>query len=108
MATFLEFLRSGKSAKEFIDTAILPQHVRPVTRVPTSPEPYAEEELGGGTDDIPTPEPDDLSGADPGDTAHDIMDTAVLSESVNGDNPDDAFLRQLEAFEEIALEEGGE
>jgi len=99
MANFLEFLKSGKTAREFIDDAILPQHVRAVVRVGTSPKSHTEEDLATSTEsEIPTPELDDLSGVD--DKAHDIMDTSVLSESE--ESPDDDFLRQLEAFEKTA------
>ena len=103
MANFLEFLKSGKSAKEFIDTAVLPQHVKAVVRVGTSPEPYTEENPASGISyEIPTIQPDDLSGVEPDDKAHDIMDTSVLTES--DENPDDEFIRQLEAYEKTVME----
>jgi hypothetical protein len=44
MAHFVEFLKSGMSAKEFIDTAVLPQHVIPVKQTDFSPEPYEKED----------------------------------------------------------------
>jgi len=104
MANFLEFLKSGKSAREFIDDAILPSHVRPVTKVETSPAPYtADESDNSSGSDIPTPQPDDLTGADADDKAQDIMDAPVLSESAEDENPDDEFMRQLEAFEKTTF-----
>jgi len=106
MANFLEFLKSGKSAKEFIDDAVLPQHVKAVARVGPSPKSYNEEKVGEeittDSSDIPTVQPDDLSGVEADDKAHDIMDTAVLTES--DENPDVGYIRQLEAFEKSVME----
>ena len=99
MASFTEFLKSGKSAREFIDTAVLPDHARPVARTESSPEPYVDEELGGVTE-IPTPQTDDLTGADADDQAHDVTNQAILESEGDADAD---FMRKLEALERTTL-----
>ena len=107
MANFIEFLKSGKSAKEFIDTAVLPENPLAVVRVRTSPEPYQDEEVVEENDSDIIPEPDSIepSGVDAEDKAHDIMDDTVLDDDVEDvEEPDDTFMRQLEALERSSIE----
>ena len=98
MASFIEFLKSGKSAREFIDDAILPQNVLSVARVGTSPKTFDDAEIDSASgSDIPTPDIDDLDGVCVDDQAHDINDSMLLTG--NEENPDEEFMRKLEALE---------
>jgi hypothetical protein len=108
MANFLEFLKSGKSAREFIDTAVLPQHVLPVEHTGLSPEPNEpepEESSAGGMDTVLDSATEEYSPEPPG-----AEDRAADSDSVDGGGKgletveseteaDSAFLSALEAAE---------
>jgi hypothetical protein len=109
MANFLEFLKSGKSAREFIDAAVLPQNVLPVTKTPTSPEPYQNEDLDNpeSTDAVlnnienmpperPSSEGYDKEGEDG--QAH------PLFTEHEEDEADPAFLAALDAAEKEGIE----
>jgi hypothetical protein len=110
MANFVEFLKSGKSAREFIDTAILPQHVLPVERTEFSPEPYEDEELNAGeaaaesTDDVLDSAPDNPpeSPAE-GDKAADLNGEAGQELIGSDEETDPAFIAALEAAERKGL-----
>jgi hypothetical protein len=95
MANFLEFLKSGKSAREFIDTAILPQHVLPVGQTVFSPEPYEPEE--GETNTEATDAVLDAALDNPPEPPAEDDKTADMDDEVDPD-----FLAALEAAEEGA------
>jgi len=101
MASFLEFLKSGKCAEDFINTAVLPQHVVAVSRVSTSPAPYRQDEKdkSGDTSDIPAVASEDLTGLAEDDKEFDVEEQSVLTEAAD-ETPDDDFIRQLEALEQ--------
>ena len=104
MANFLEFLKSGKSAREFIDDAVLPQNVLSVTRAGTSPEAFGDAEIDNTSgSDVPAPDTGDLDGADADDQAQDIYDDTLLESE---DDPDDEFMRKLEALENTMGDKG--
>jgi hypothetical protein len=104
MAHFAEFLKSGMSAKEFIDAAVLPQHVIPVEKTDFSPEPYEKEEgesnveatdavLDAATGNPPEPPAEEDKAVD--------MEGEVGQELIEGDGDiDPNFLAALEAAEE--------
>jgi hypothetical protein len=108
MARFVEFLKSGMDAKEFIDTAVLPQHVIPVERTGLSPKPYEPEEEGantGVTDAVldaaagnpPEPPAEEDKAADmEGGTGQELIE--------GGDDIDPGFLAELEAAEREGTE----
>jgi len=92
MASFLEFLNSGKTAKEFIDTSVLPQHVLPAQKTKTSPEPYENAAVKNEETD---------AGQIPAD---DILDEAVENMTDEDwkkfdEKYDEAFIAALEAAE---------
>jgi hypothetical protein len=103
MAHFVEFLKSGMSAKEFIDAAVLPQHVIPVKQTDFSPEPYENEEesnikatdvvLNAAADNPPESPAEE-------DKAVDIEGGAGQELIEGGDDVDQNFLAALEAAEE--------
>jgi len=97
MANFLEFLKSGKTAKEFIDSAVLPQRVLPVERTEFSPEPYENEELasGGGTDAVL-----DAASADQLDES-----AGKKTEDADYGDEDAEFIAMLEAAEKEGFRE---
>jgi len=94
MANFIEFLKSGKSAREFIDTSVLPQHVLPVEKTETSPEPYENDAIK---------EEDESPDNDPLDEAVENM-TDKDWESLD-EKYDASFLEALETAEQEGLDD---
>jgi hypothetical protein len=107
MARFVEFLKSGKSAKEFIDTAILPQNVLPVEQTEFSSGSYESEEektntestdavLDSAADNPPeSPAGEDKSVDFDNDTGQGLIEY--------GDEADPAFIAALDAAEKAGL-----
>jgi len=117
MANFLEFLKSGKTAKEFIDSAILPQHALPVEHTGLSPEPYEDEELdaGGDTDAVIDTATDSFKenseAAAFGMMRQEVSEITESLSKTNGDYGDDEdpdFIAMLEAAEREGLNEEDE
>jgi hypothetical protein len=107
MANFLEFLKSGKTAKEFIDTSILPQNVLPVEKTGTSPDPYENEELGFHNDGNDTDSVLDTAVDQYEESSGDEKDRGNLAftENIEDDDDDAGFLARLEAAENEGFEE---
>jgi hypothetical protein len=108
MANFIEFLKSGKSAREFIDTAVLPQNVLSIEKMPLSPKPYQDEDLDiNHSEDIDTvidnasvPDSDsDEEGIDlEGDTGQSMIENT-------DEESDPVFLAALEIVEKECLDQ---
>jgi len=108
MASFTEFLKSGKSAREFIDTAILPQHVLPVGQTEFTPAPYGDEELeancngadavlNSATDSLPEAPSGDDKAVDMGEEGQEMI------EGLDDIKDDDEMIEALKSYEKIVL-----
>ena len=116
MANFLEFLKSGKTAREFIDTSILPQHVLPVKSIVGSPDQYDPEHDTSNTEatdavldsaideHLPEPPSSEDRAVDFDDLEIGGNDEYLELKEDDGDTADSDFLAALEAAEEDGIE----
>jgi len=109
MANFLEFLKSGKTAEEFINTSVLPQHVLPVEKTDASPAPYKDDDDKEKKEEVKKEETEKKEENCSDDIFDEAVDRMTDEDWKNLDEKyDAAFMEALELAEEEGFDDSSE